>query len=199
MKLRGPWLVAVVAVVAVVLAFVAGRAWTEDEKEGGAGDMDMSMTLPGPEHARFKDYVGAWNVAGEFWMEPGKEPTRTKNKATFELILGGRYLQQKVSGEPFFPGGEPFAGVGISGYDRVAKRYHNTWYDNMGTGAMTSTGQASEDGKTMTMTGQADFGMGPMSFREVHTCVSPTEFVLEMFFKDAEHPEMKAMRLVYTR
>ena len=196
MRIRGLGLV--IAVVACV-GFFGGRAFTEDEKGGDAGAPDMSLMQPGEEHAVFKDMVGAWNIAGELWMAPGQPSTKTKSKATFELIMGGRYLLQKVKGEAFFPGGEPFEGMSVSGYDRVAKQYHGTWYDNMGTGVMSSTGQASKDGKVMTMTGKADFGTGPMDFREVHTCVGPKEFTLEMFMKDAEHPEMRVMRLVYTR
>jgi len=198
MKMRGLWLVLAIA---VGVGFLGGRAWPgeEDEKPEKGEGMDMSLMQPGEEHKVFKDMVGTWDIAGEFWMDPSQPATKTKSKATFELVMGGRYLVQKVKGDAMFPGGEAFEGMGISGYDRVAKQYHGTWFDNMGTGVMSSTGQRSKDGKVMTMTGEGDFGMGPMEFREVHTCVSPKEFTMEMFVKDEEHPEARVMRLVYTK
>ncbi len=32
--------------------------------------------------------------------------------------------------------GMPFEGMGIDGYDNLAKQYVSTWVDNMGTGIM---------------------------------------------------------------
>jgi hypothetical protein len=197
MRMRGLSMVLAVALLGV--GFLAGKAWTgEDEAKEKGGGMDMSLLKPGPEHARLKQFVGTWDVASELFMDPTQPPIKTKSTATFEMILGGRYLLQKVTGDAFFPGGEAFEGRGITGYDRIAKHYHSTWFDNMGTGVMSSTGTCSKDGKVMTLTGSGDFGQGPMDFKEVETLVGPDEFTLEMFVKADGH-EAKVMRLVYTR
>jgi Protein of unknown function (DUF1579) len=197
MKLLG--IVGTLVMVAAV-SFLGGRAWSGEGDEGGqAGGFDMSLTQPGPEHAHLKDLVGTWNVEGEMWMAPGEDPAKSTSTATFELMLGGRYLVQKVKGDPMMAGMPPFEGFGVSGYDRVAKHWFATWFDNMGTGVMLTTGQMSEDCKTLTLEGSGDFGMGEQAYREVQTMVSPTEFTFEMFVSQGGQPEMRVLRLRYTK
>ena len=161
----------IVVAVAVAAGFFGGRAWT-GEDEQPSGGMDPSLMQPGEEHKAMADVVGTWDLVSEM-TAPGGQAMSTKGTATFETILGGRYLVQKVKADPMMPGGGPFEGLGIEGYDRVAKQYFSTWFDNMGTGHMDSTGQRSEDGKVLTMTGEGDFGEGPMKYREVMTKTGP--------------------------
>ncbi len=196
--MRGSKLLVVVAV-AVAAGFFGGRAWTgEGDGDGPACGMDPALMQPGPEHQRMAELAGSWDVAGEFTQ--GGQSMKTESKATFEMILGGRYLVQKVEGDAMVPGGEPFEGLAIEGYDKVAKQYFSTWFDNMGTGHMDTTGQASADGKTLTMSGEADFGQGPMKFREVMTRTSADAFTMEMFASDGQHEgEQRVMKLSYTR
>lgn len=182
------------------VALLAGVGRTEEvSSDGGCNGMDPALMQPGPEHAAFKSMVGTWSIDGLFWQAPGQEPTKMKSTATFDLILGGRYLQQKIKGAAFMEGGEPFEGLGISGYDKVAGHYFSTWFDNMGTGVMQATGNMSKDGKTLTLTGEGDFGMGKMTFREVHTHVSETEFVMDMYVSAGDQGEMQVMQLRYQK
>ncbi len=137
----------IVVAVAVAAGFFGGRAWT-GEDEQPSGGMDPSLMQPGEEHKAMADVVGTWDLVSEM-TAPGGQTMSTKGTATFEMILGGRYLVQKVKADPMMPGGGPFEGLGIEGYDRVAKQHFSTWFDNMGTGHMDSTGQRSEDGKVL--------------------------------------------------
>jgi hypothetical protein len=185
------------AAFAALAGFLAGRAWTGEEP--AAAPADDSFWKPGPEHEAMKAHVGTWDVSGELWMSPDAPPASMKSKATFEMVLGDRYLVQKTEGEGFMPEAGPFGGLGISGYDRVAKRHFSVWFDTMGTGMMSSTGTTSEDGKVLTLTGSGDFGAGPTSWRMVQTTVNENAFTLDMYVTSGDQPEHKAMTLRYTR
>ena len=47
--------------------------------------------------------------------------------------------------------GQPFTGIGVTGYDNHAKKYLSTWIDSMGTGIFSMEGTASMDGETITL------------------------------------------------
>ena len=71
--------------------------------------------------------------------------------AEMKMLLDGRFLQQEFTGDMM---GQPFSGIGIDGYDNLAKKYVSTWIDTMGTRIFSMEGKASGDGKTITQKGQ---------------------------------------------
>ena len=52
------------------------------------------------------------------------------------MILGGRYLEQRYEGTMM---GQPFSGIGVTGFDNYKKKFVSTWVDSMGTAIMTMT------------------------------------------------------------
>jgi hypothetical protein len=59
------------------------------------------MTRPDPELAPLEPFIGAWDVRALF---PGTEPDGVPGRATFEWILGGRFvLQRATMNHPDFP------------------------------------------------------------------------------------------------
>ena len=107
----------------------------------------MAAMTPGEHHEHLKKLVGNHNYTMKMWMDPTAPPTESTGKRTAELLLGGRFLQEKFTGTFM---GMPFEGIGLMGYDNVKKEYVGTWIDNMGTGMMTSHGQCDKTGWTMT-------------------------------------------------
>src|ERR1051326_9179040 len=89
----------------------------------------MKAMMPGDAHKLLNDMVGTFDGKGT---------------AVSTWVLGGRFVEQKFTGQFM---GMPFEGIGYTGYDNVKKSYWSTWVDNMGTGVMTSTGSTSDGGK----------------------------------------------------
>lgn len=161
----------------------------------------MALAAPGEEHKALDRLVGSWNATIKMWMGPG-EPTVTPGKATYEWILGGRYLKSTHTSQMM---GMPFEGMGLDGYDRAQKHYFSLWFDTMGTGYMSLEGSASPDGKRYSYTGTMfDPGQGrDVKVREEVEWVDANKFVFSMY---AEMPgpggkptEMKAMEMTAVR
>lgn len=161
----------------------------------------MALAAPGDEHKALERFVGSWNATIKMWMGPG-EPTISKGVATYEWILGGRYLKSKHTSEV---AGMPFEGMGIDGYDRAQKFYYSLWFDTMGTGYMSLKGVASSDHKRISYTGMM---FDPTQGREVKVreeveWVDANRFIFSMYTEmpgqDGKSIEVKAMEMTATR
>ncbi len=105
---------------------------------------------PGFQHAALAEMEGTYSLTVKMWMEPGAEPMISTGTSLRRMIMGGRYLQETVRGTSM---GQPFEGMGLTGYDNVRGEYWGTWIDNMSTGLMTSTGSWDQASDTGTFTG----------------------------------------------
>jgi hypothetical protein len=161
----------------------------------------QKLATPSEPHKQFANLVGSWTTTTKEWMEPGKPPTESTGSVEMKMLLDGRFLQQEFAGNMM---GQPYSGIGISGYDNLRKRYVSTWIDSMGTGIFMMEGTASPDGKTITLKGQhAELGGGQMSHRAVWKIVDANTQTFEMYGSHGhgkDHgKEMKMMEIVYTR
>ncbi len=130
-------------------------------------------------------------------MEPGKPPTESAGTCDFKVLLGGRFLQQEFNGDMM---GQPYSGIGTSGYDNLRKRYVSTWIDSMSTGIFVMEGTASADGKTITLKGGHDeVGGGYMTHRAVWKIVDANTQTFEMYGTHGKGKETKMMEITYTR
>jgi hypothetical protein len=154
---------------------------------------------PGAEHARFKQLEGKWNTSSKGWMKPGDQPMESKGTATFKTILGGRFLEQKFSGDM---GGQKFEGIGYLGYDKLKKQYENIWLDTMATGMFKAPGTWDEGSKTLTSEGTFSCPMTGKTdeyFRSEWKVPGGDSHTFVMYGKDESGKEFKTMELVYTR
>src|SRR5262245_21579950 len=123
---------------ALLITFSAGSAYSQSDQ-----DMQkwMQYMTPGDMHKMLAKGAGSWKAKTTFWMAPGAEPVVSDATFTGEMILGGRYLMSKYSGNMM---GMPFEGIAIEGYDNAGKMFVSTWVDNMGTGIMNMQGKYDE-------------------------------------------------------
>ena len=193
--------IAMLVVVAAACGWFASAAFTEDEPADPAAPVDPMMEemiklgQPGPHHKFLEPLAGNWTVESSMWMGPG-EPTLSKATATSTWVLGGRFLRQDYVGEN---AGMPFKGLGYTGYDNYKKEYVGLWMDDWSSGYMPITGQASEDGKTITTHGEWEGPMGKFTFRYVTEIKSPDEHTMTMYMSQGGGEEMKHMELIYRR
>jgi len=159
----------------------------------------MALAKPGKEHAALKRMEGEYDVDVEMVMQPGMPPQKSKGKAKYAMIMGGRYLHADYTGESM---GMAFHGASLMGYDNAKKNYFSAWIDDMGTGIMLAEGTGSDDGKVTTLTGEYD---DPMTHQKrkcrwVTTVINDDKHTFDWFDanKDGKN-EYRMMRNVYTR
>jgi Protein of unknown function (DUF1579) len=185
------------------LLVAASPAMAKDKKAEKPMDPEAMMEMwkklatPGEPHQLFASLAGSWTTTSKEWMEPGKPPMESTGSAEMKMLVDGRFLQQELTGNMM---GQPYSGIGISGYDNLRKRYVTMWMDTMSTGMFTMEGTASADGKTITLRGQhAEPGGGHMTHRAVWTIVDDKTQTFDMFGAHAGGKEMKMLEIMYTR
>jgi hypothetical protein len=141
--------------------------------------------------------AGTWNTVVMMWMEPGAEPQKSEGVSENRMVLDGRWLEQRFTGTFM---GQPFQGVGFTGYDNYRKQYLGMWMDTASTTAMMTTGRREADGK-MTFTGTMDDPMSgkAVQMKEVVTIVDADHHNFEMWMTDPEGKTSKTMEIRYSR
>lgn len=114
---------------------------------------------PGPVHQAFAKMSGNWKAAITQFM--GDQEMKAEGSATFEMILGGRYMKSTFKGTMM---GMPFEGNGIDAFDNATKEYVSIWIDTFGTGVMHMKGKMDEKTKEIIFTGSM---VDPMSGKEL--------------------------------
>jgi hypothetical protein len=175
----------------------------EEKKPAGHADMQGLMDLyaklatPGASHKLLASRAGTWNTTTNEWMDPNLPPEESTGSCTHTMVLGGRFLQQECTGTMM---GQPFNGMGVTGYDNHTKKYQATWMDSMGTGMYVFEGSAGDDGKTITMEGHYDDPMaGPMKLRALTKMIDRDTEIFEMYGADKSGQEMKMLEIRYRR
>lgn len=186
----------------VVAAGVAPATAQQDHQmsaeEKAAMEAWAKYATPGPNHKLLEPTVGSWTVAVTFWPAPGAPAQTSTATSENAWVLGGRWVEQKVTGEMM---GQPFQGIGYTGYDSYKGQFVGTWMDTMGTMVMVSTGQADASGKVLTFTSTMDdvVTRKAVTVREVTRVVDANHLVFEMYGPGPDGKEFKSMEMAYTR
>jgi hypothetical protein len=162
-------------------------------------DAMMRAATPGDAHKKLSPLVGTFDAKVRAWSEPGAAPMESTGKAVSEWVLGGRFVQQRFDGTFM---GQPFSGIGYTGYDNIKHMYVGTWMDSMSTSMMTSSGgDPDPSGKNwrfaaMTMdpvSGEA------MNYDERMTIVDNDHQLFEIYGPGPNGGQFKMMEISYTR
>ena len=154
------------------------------------------LSMPGKEHEGFKSWVGKWKTVTKGWYGPG-DPTVTEGTSENALVLGGRFVQQSFHGSMM---GQPFEGIGYTGYDNMAKAYSMVWMDNSATMVISSTnGVMDATGKTLTFRSKLPSPDGTLAdCRMVTQIVNDSQHVFTLYTTTPQG-EHKMMEITYTR
>lgn len=159
----------------------------------------MKYTRPGDGHKIFKGYEGNWKHTMKWWMKPGDKPEEHKGTNTNKWIMGGRFFQAEAKGKAM---GQPFNGMGLTGYDTMKEQYQSVWIDNMGTTMVLATGKYDAATKTLKEEGTfADAMTGEKDkwFRTEWNLSDKKSYTYAMYTKDAEGKEFKSLEIIYTK
>jgi len=155
------------------------------------------LAKPGDPHKLFATLSGSWTTHTKEWMQPDKPPTESTGTAEMKMLLDGRFLFQELTGKMM---GQPFSGIAIDGYDNLQKKYVTAWMDSMGTGIFMMEGTASDDGRTITLTGKhPQPGGGYMQHRAIWKIVDSNTQTFDMWGTHHGGKEMKILEILYAR
>jgi hypothetical protein len=159
-------------------------------------EMMQKAATPGDAHKKLEPFVGSFDAKVKMWMDPSQPPQESTGTAENKWVLGSRWVEMQYQGTFM---GQPFSGIGYTGYDNVTKKYVGTWMDTASTGVMTSSG--SMTGKVMTSTASMSDPMtGKMSkASEKFTVVDNDHHTMEMWAPGPDGKNVKVMEIQYTR
>jgi len=103
-------------------------------------------STPGDRHKKLDAIVGTFDTKVRSRLDPSQPPEDSVGTSVNSWVLGGRYVEQQFEGTMM---GEPFTGIGYTGYDNVQKKYVSVWMDTAATGMMYLTGTADAAGKAI--------------------------------------------------
>ena len=115
-----------------------------------------------------------------------------------QMILGGRFLEQRYSGTMM---GQPFSGIGVTGYDNYKKRVVATWIDSASTSIMEMEGTADKTGKVITCTGTMNdvVAKKPMKVKSRVTIVDADHHKYESWHTGPDGKWSQDLDIAYTR
>lgn len=153
---------------------------------------------PGEPHARLARLAGSWTTKTKSWWDPTLPPEETTGTTEYRMVLGGRYLEQRFEGSMM---GQPFSGIGYTGYDNVKKKYESYWIDSAGTGMLVMSGSLDASGKKTVFTGSmVDPTNGKkVALRAVDIEVDADNSVFELWMSGPDGKMWKSMEMSYTR
>jgi len=172
----------VLAAAACAAAFAFGRVSAEEKP----------AMPPSPPAEWIQKAEGKWDCKLEMF---GEHASTSAGEATFTGILNGTILRQEFKSDM---GGMPFEGLGYSHYDSAKNKCTDIWMDNMGGGMMVTTGSKDDKG-VATVTGETDFGFGPMKVTNTVRWVNDDTMVFEMAGPGPDGKQATMMRCTYNR
>ena len=178
-----------------------GQPVEEKSVQGMDADMMAKMkeySTPNENHKLLNQFVGSWTYAMKWWMAPEGKADESTGTSEVKSIMGGRFIEQSVSGTSM---NQPFEGRGIVGFDNLKKEFTSVWFDDMATGMMISGGQYDPATKTISEKGSMSCPItnGPRSYRTLIKLVDDNTHVYEMYMDDEKGKEFKTMEITYTR
>ncbi|MGQ0812610.1 MAG: DUF1579 domain-containing protein [Nitrospiraceae bacterium] len=192
-----------IALTCLCLVMSASLVAAKEKKPEKQVDMQAMMetyqklATPGEPHKQLASMSGSWNTKTKSWMEPNKPPREETGACEQKMVMDGRFLHAECTGNMM---GQPFTGIGVTGYDNHTKKYVSTWMDSMGTGIYFMEGTAGADGKTITQTGSYNDPIeGPMKLRAVTKLVDENTETFTMYGTGKRGKDMKMMEITYTR
>ena len=172
-------------------------AWAAGESREISMDAWLRAMKPGEPHAQLAEQAGEWSYVVTYWNAPGGEAATLEGVAVKQMILGGRYLEETVTGEFM---GRPFRGLGLTGYDNVTREFVAVWLDNAGTRIGMYAGKADPKGvRTLSSTMHDPTTGKPLRVRTEMRVVDRDHHTFDSYLTLPDGTEFLHTRVEYTR
>jgi hypothetical protein len=140
-------LVPACAVFALVLLSSAQDA--KKPAAASAGDHAQMNAGPGAANQKLAQHAGKYIAKTKFEMGNGAPAMESTGEATFESVLGGRFLLQRETNSLM---GQSFEALKMYGFNADSGRYEGTWTYTESTAIMVLNGTSPDGGKTIVFT-----------------------------------------------
>jgi hypothetical protein len=159
----------------------------------------QKAATPNEKHQQLiAEFEGTWDAKMSAWMDPSAPPQVETGKSVNTAVFGGRQLRMDYTGTFM---GQPFEGMGYTGYNNVTGKYFSTWSDNMSTGLFVAEGDYDAASKVYTYRAQMPDPVKPgtmVPVRESMRFPDKDHALFEMY-ETRDGKEMKTMQIEYTR
>ncbi len=153
------------------------------------------LSTPNEHHAELGKSVGNWTAQTSFIMDPSQPPMEGEGKMSVKWVLGGRYVMAEFKMDFM---GEPFEGIGYTGYDIAHEQYVSTWMDTMSTKITYTTGNLEDDGR-LVLTGTATTPMGDNPMKIVSAWIDDDTFTDKFYDQMPDGTWNLSGTITYTR
>jgi hypothetical protein len=179
--------------VAAIMMFLAGTVcWADDQAKSTEGP-----GKPGPVHEALTKRAGTYTTVATFRMKPDEAGMETHGKAKLTSILGGRFLQEEVTGSLF---GQPTVSMHLTGFNDDAKQYEGMWIYTGSTAMMRLVGKSSDDGKTIEWSATFEQGKGEkMTMNVITRFEDDDHFTTTLIAKNPDGSQGPTLETKYTR
>ena len=136
---------------------------------------------PGEPHAALRRFIGDWEAQGRMWRSADSSVPPVEGVVTLsaEMVMGGRFLVEKMTSQP---PSRPFESIRVVGYDNLSGRYEGATYDSFGTNIIRPVGEMNEAGELVLSYSYTDLGTGtPVTRRTVRKLISEHEWIETAF------------------
>ncbi len=191
-----------------VSVFVTGRALSDNKpnpttptpEEMAAMQAEWAkLAVPGEHHKHLDFFVGKWRTKTKMWMGgPGSEAMESDGTSEVKWVLGGRYLLDRHQGSLM---GQPYEGMGLTGYDNYRNMYTGSWFSNMSTNMLTMTGTRHPQTGVFTYYGEMDepgIKVTGRTVKYVTRIIDRSKYVFEIIDLHAGD-DYKVIEITYTR
>lgn len=198
----------IVSGVSLAVVGLASRALSDDQTKSQEPTAEQTAAMPAEwakiaapsvHHKRLDFFVGKWRTKTKMWMGgPGSMPIESDGTSEIKWVFGGRYLLDEHKGSMM---GQPYEGMGLTGYDNYRNMYVGSWYSNMGTAPLTMTGMRHPKTGVFTYYGEMDEPALKVTGRTVKYVVRPVDkdhYVFEIIDLHAGDG-YKVIEITYTR
>jgi hypothetical protein len=159
----------------------------------------QEYSTPTEAHKLLATMAGKWSYTSSMWETKDSKPMESKGTANFKMIMNGRYLQQEFSGKAM---GQPFQGLGFTGYDNLKKKTNSVWMDNMGSAIMMGSGEMNLEKKMISESGEFTCPResdGTAGYRNEWTMVDNKTMTFTMYHRPDKGDEYKSLEINYKR
>jgi len=159
-----------------------------------AAQKPLPSNAPGEPHATLARLAGKWEAKAQFWMstDPAAPPMECTATVNADMIMGGRFLYQKVEGKCM---GQPLEAIGVIGYDNATGHYQAASFSNGGTSIARHEGEKNAAGDIVLLSSYQDQATGATVHRRtVRTLISVNEWV-ETAHERRNGAEQKVMEI----
>jgi len=157
------------------------------------------LAAPSASHQLLAQLAGKWEYTLKWWTSADSNPEQSQGTNENSWIMDGRFLTQKVSGIML---GQPFEGLGITGYDNIRGEYSSVWIDNMNTGMMQTRGAYNSKTKTITEVGTMSCpmtGETARPFRAEWELTGKNRYAYRMYTTGPDDKIFKSLDIQYRR